>query len=441
MLLWLAAALMGCAEEVDCETLSVDEVGMNHAVMSWTPLEGASTRVDYSWSSDTLSTPAGEGAHTLLGLAAGQSISYTAVTIDGDRESTCEGTLTTDALASRYPELSVTVNEPSLQSDEQYVMGSFVSDPTAIYTIDRDGDLVWFQTADAERLISQSSRVMGSTDVIYNDFDSSFTDTTATLRRVSVTGEVVSEMPAYDHHHSFTQLPDGSIAYIRMDVREWYDKEEDETVDVAGDWIIEVAADGTEREIFSTWDAFEPVKHDLWGAVFYTDAKDWAHANSLRYNESSDTYLMSMGYSNIVVEVERETGEVVRFFGEGSDYAFAGDSTPFDYQHSPHYTDDGTLLMTSVAGDGIHAIEYAIDDTNKTLTEVWSHAKDEGHLVFAMGHVQRLSNGNTLMSFGSGARIREVTPDNEIAWEVRLSQNSLVLFGDLTAFDDFYSAE
>ncbi len=461
MKLWLVVALAGCtgkgggedtqtssstsgtsAVAPGCEGVSVTDVGMNTAVVSWTPTDGASTRVDYDWGGDTLSTPTrDDGAHNLLGLAAEETISYSAVTIDGGTETTCEGTFETERLPTFFSGFNITVHEPSLLSDHRYVMGTFVLAPSAIYVINREGDVVWFHEADDERLISQASRVTDTTDIIYNSFDADYEDTTAILHRMTGEGETVSETLAADHHHSFTQLPDGSIGYIRIDVREWFDEGQGEMVDVAGDAIVEVAPDGTERVLFSTWDAFEPIKHDLWSAIFYMDAKDWTHGNGLRYVESSDTYLLSLGYANIVVEVDRETGVMTRYFGDGSDYDFAPGSLQFEFQHSAHFTDEGTLMMTSTAGSGIHTIEYEVDEVNKTLTEVWSHAKDEGHLVFAMGHTQRLENGNTLMSFGSGARIREVTADSEVAWEVRLQEKGMVLFGDLTAFDDFYSVD
>ena len=171
------------------------------------------------------------------------------------------------------------------------------------------------------------------------------------------------------------------------------------------------------------------------------DAKDWSHGNALRYNPDSNTYLLSMGYANIVLEVDRDSGEVVRYFGEGGDYSFADGTVPFDYQHSPHYTAEGTLLMTSNVDGSLHAIEYEVDDTNKVLTQIWSHAQDEGIAALSMGHVQRMANGNTLMSFGSSALIREVTPDDEIVWEVKLANPAFAPFGDLTVFDSFYTAD
>ena len=252
---------IGCASEVECENLAVDDVGTNNASVSWTTSREVSSEVEFYWDDREVSlSPRSEAeatdhTHQLLGLAAGADIVYRAINIHKNNVSECTGSFETDSMPSRYPELEVTTYEPDLVDDADYVMGTIVSQPTAVYTIDRQGDLVWFMPGEDGTLTSQASRAVGSTDVIYNIFDATFEDTLATLRRQSVTGEVIEDIPAPEHHHSFVELGDGAIAYIRVDVREWYDEEEDETVDVAGDYIVERAADGTERLVFSPWEA------------------------------------------------------------------------------------------------------------------------------------------------------------------------------------------
>ena len=41
-----------------------------------------------------------------------------------------------------------------------------------------------------------------------------------------------------------------------------------------------------------------------------------------------------------------------------------------------------------------------------------------------MGEAHRLPRGNTLHNYGTAARIREVTPEGEVVWDVGFSQGS-----------------
>jgi hypothetical protein len=60
------------------------------------------------------------------------------------------------------------------------------------------------------------------------------------------------------------------------------------------------------------------------------------------------------------------------------------------------------------------AREYSLG--HDTLVNVWSSDVEvdaqEG------GDAQRLANGNTLLGFGTGAKLREVTPDGTAAWSL-----------------------
>ena len=53
--------------------------------------------------------------------------------------------------------------------------------------------------------------------------------------------------------------------------------------------------------------------------------------------------------------------------------------------------------------------------------KAWLYDPEEPEKFFSffVSGVQRLPNGNTLINQGAGAKIREVTADNEIVWEYR----------------------
>jgi hypothetical protein len=53
-----------------------------------------------------------------------------------------------------------------------------------------------------------------------------------------------------------------------------------------------------------------------------------------------------------------------------------------------------------------------------------------------MGEAHRLPGGNTLHNYGSGARIREVTPDGQVVWDVLWTDSTFL--GRTTALEDLH---
>ncbi len=93
------------------------------------------------------------------------------------------------------------------------------------------------------------------------------------------------------------------------------------------------------------------------------------------------------------------------------------------------YTDEGNLLLVTRAYSAgalgqlliesvpTTAREYVLDEADETLVNVWSRDYDDDVIqALEGGDVHRLSNGNTLISFGTASKVREVTPDGTTAW-------------------------
>jgi hypothetical protein len=97
------------------------------------------------------------------------------------------------------------------------------------------------------------------------------------------------------------------------------------------------------------------------------------------------------------------------------DWKFIGDSwNGFRYQHTVRSLENGNLLIFD-NGDGnkniSRAVEYRIDEKNKTAHLVWEYRNtNPKHFRDIQGSVQRLSNGNTLIGWGSPPE-NVVTPD------------------------------
>ena len=161
------------------------------------------------------------------------------------------------------------------------------------FAVDRAGRFRWIRPGQPERIGGQVEFRLGSRAVLFNSFATDFSLDSGVLRTVSLEGDNIQQRPAPLSHHVFTQLPDGTVAYPAVEIRDWLDPDTGEWVQVIGDTIVEMAANGDQRTVFSAWD-WKPVqKHDHWTSSFYGDAHDWTHANALQYIEDRDSYLIT----------------------------------------------------------------------------------------------------------------------------------------------------
>ncbi len=439
------AFLLACAAppSVTCPEAALlvetrPEVPGNVVTLTWPGATTAEIWYGADPEPDLTTTADDTSSVDLYGLPFGADVTWEATTTDEGSTLTCTGSLQTGSGGTGRVELEVTASEPDLQSDLPFVMLASVYSPPVLLAIDRQARPVWVHEGTDGLLFLQSMFAQGSTDLLFNQFDETFRGDASAVVRMGRDNQVAETVQLPDAHHSFLQHEDGTLAYIALDVRDWKNPESGEVEAVGGDRIMERAPDGTIREISSTWDHLEPEIHDRWEIPFFPGIQDWSHGNALRYDSETDTYLLSMGNASIILEVERETGALVRQLGGTGGYGFAEGSEVFHFQHGVHWTDDGTLLMTSAQGTAIAAVEYTIDDDAGLLTEIWSHGREDPVVSIALGYVQRLDNGNTFVSLGSSGVLREVTHDGVIAWEARTVDLPLSMLGDpwmLAGFD------
>ena len=81
--------------------------------------------------------------------------------------------------------------------------------------------------------------------------------------------------------------------------------------------------------------------------------------------------------------------------------------------------------------------EYSVDDGGERLTQIWSHGDDERIEAPLGGSVARLPGGNTLHNTGNAGRIRELTPNGELVWELTFPDGTYL--GRATPIEDLYA--
>ncbi len=150
---------------------------------------------------------------------------------------------------------------------------------------------------------------------------------------------------------------------------------------------------------------------------------DFLHTNAIDVDHDGNWLLSHRNFSEIT-KIDRQTGDIIwRMGGQGNEFTFTNDIGFFN-QHNIERLPNGNI---TIFDNGNHhspphsrAIEYAIDEVAKTVTRVWMYPDDMSEFSIAMGNNQRLPNGNSLIGWGTGAKLTEVENDGTVALEMLL---------------------
>jgi len=143
---------------------------------------------------------------------------------------------------------------------------------------------------------------------------------------------------------------------------------------------------------------------------------DYAHGNSIE-PDTDGNLIFSSRHMDEITKVSRETGEIIwRLGGKNNQFTFVNDPDQFSQQHSARRLANGHLLLYD--NGNFHtpprsrAVEYTLDEVHRVATLVWQYRNTPDTFGGAMGSVQRLPNGNTLIGWGAtNPTATEVAPD------------------------------
>ncbi len=453
----VSGLLVGCRARGLEVAATLSETTVTVVELEWSTEAPGISWVEYGTTeARELRTPVSQAStdhgFALFGLPPLSPVYYRAVTEVDGRERSTTGEIWTQNLPASFPDIQVNVHQPQLVSSEPYMMGLLVGVASAIFVVDRQGEVVWYRELDS--FMGPGSPVYGDVqfaldgnDLVFDRFTADLDDPDGlnAIFRVALTGELVDQRSTPRAHHAFAQLGQGRYAYVAADVRSYQLPDAQQPVDIAGDAIVIVEQDGAATTAFSTWDWTVPQAVSEPWISFYPGVSDWTHANSLAWYPQDGTFLLSAGYIDSVLEIDADSGQVTRQFGATGDVGIAPGSTSFFFQHDPHWTLDDTLLMTTayLEGEGewedsmFIAVEYAVEGDQ--LEELWSYGKDQGIDTLAEGQARRLANGNTMVNWGFTGLCREVTPQGEVAWELEAAAGAgMVRVRPMTSFYEGY---
>lgn len=160
----------------------------------------------------------------------------------------------------------------------------------------------------------------------------------------------------------------------------------------------------------------------------------YSHANGIELDRDGNI-LLSNRHMSEITKIDRNTGEIMwRLGGKRNQFAFvnehpANGSLFFSYQHHIQRLPNGHITFFDNGNQRTpqfsRAVEYQLDEVNKTATLIWEYRHTPDIYASAQGSVQRQPNGNTLIGWGDAGlfglpTITEVHPDNSIALELSL---------------------
>jgi len=392
-------------------------------VVTWTQLKAAdSTLLEFGFSGASAMKSRAQagaaGAHrdVVLGVPEKTDVTLRIVSqLGGADYKTKDYKGTTGALPSGLPKPTFVSYSASLASPEPWLLGGvedseggcsdlmscYYNGVMWIWIMDRQARIVWYWADPSSNLSSSYPRVARDGEYIVIDrAKAGMTHSGATgVVKMTLDRQYYQTVAINGVDDAIDVTPDGSILY-----------------DTTGD-LHELTKQGTDRVI---WSCSKSIPGGTGMMACYSNTVNWVPAD--------DTVLLSFPYIDTVAQIDRKTGTLVGQYGNASgSYAFSPSPWKFQFQHSPTITAQGTLLVSShlpdypdgtAPGPKHHAFEeFEIDRANKTLTQKWIYSEGSEWAAFK-GYNLRLTNGNTLVNYGSGGVIREVTADKKTAFEV-----------------------
>lgn len=171
-----------------------------------------------------------------------------------------------------------------------------------------------------------------------------------------------------------------------------------------------------------SWDHFEitdATYMDLTAAEI-----DYVHGNAIDMDTDGNLLISSRNLDEIT-KIDRSKGTIIwRMGGNNNEFTFTNDTAGFYRQHCIRSLGNGHVILFD--NGNFHsppysrAVEYSLDEVNKTATQVWEYKNNPSIYSFAMGSVQRLPNGNTLIGWGFNATtLSEVTAAGDLILEMK----------------------
>lgn len=301
------------------------------------------------------------------------------------------------------------------------------------YAFDKNGTIRWFlsdTSLPSSYYMSNSNRFI-ITAATYHESSGIFYE-------IDKLGKIYNiYYTPFGSHHALITLPNKNLLALGS---------HGETVE---DFIFEI--DASSGEIINTMD----LKQILQRTRFQMGNSDWLHSNSIVYDESDGTIILSSNFQSTIAKISWPDGEIKWLLSSPNDYmprfekyllTPIGEDFEYSYnQHSinilPDYDNNPDTIDISLFDNGVdrpnskysRLVHYRINEKNMTVEQIWQYGKERGSELYSlnMSSFQMLLNNNRLglfmrsINYNIGAPIIiEVNENSELIWDAEIISKS-----------------
>jgi hypothetical protein len=264
------------------------------------------------------------------------------------------------------------------KSQKGFIVASYWSGAGAAvpFIIDADGEIVWWfpngpngiararMSADGKNMWMISANNMG-----------------APVQRVTMDGLDAQTYSGAVGSHDITPVEGETMAFLEYGESDC-------------DSIYEIDPSGETREV---WESQTVV------------SGGGCHSNAIRYSKAEDLYTFSDVSTDIFAVTRMGTVE-----WRLSELVAGGNGAWGGTQHGHHLLESSIVVFANrgAGNDSSSIVEYRLDDGSELMNFV------SGDFSANLGDVQRLPNGNTLITYSNDSIIKEIDADENVVLEI-----------------------
>jgi hypothetical protein len=391
---------LSCDEETETENISPELFTINASVspaistvgiVEWSfdmsPIDSAT--VEFGLTQEygmTALVDINEPNHRTLLLGMKPSLDYhfeVCVISNGTLYRSGDILITTGPVINGLAQPNITLSFPENRAGGFIVSGSYnavIDSESVAYILDADGDCVWWFPAAIPNItrarMTWDGKHMALIPANNNGDDGA-------IEFVSMDGLWSQVLDLPSSTHDLTPMPDNRIAFISVDKK-------DQETEPCGK-IEALSLDGAREIIYDTSALWQPPCHN----------------NAIRYSATENIFTLSDLVHSQIIGVSM-TGEHLWTANQSGDL--------WEKQHG-HQLLDGSLLVFSNLNAEV--LEFAFPDALEE-TLVWSYSSMYTSML--LGDVQRLPNGNTLITYSEDGIIQEISGNGEPVQTFAFSQ-------------------
>tara|TARA_B110000444_G_scaffold244115_1_gene263249 strand:- start:1879 stop:3888 length:2010 start_codon:yes stop_codon:yes gene_type:complete len=339
------------------------------------------------------------------------------------------------------------IYQPDLFQDGLTIFGSFYNYFSA--AIDKNGKEVW-NTGEKNIVYYNINKYLD----IFGCYSNPSLEHNLPAIQININSEFEWEEPNDDFvHHDFFRLPNGNYLGIiattelgPIPIGPWTADYQSigfqaDGLNIEFPWVGDklVEWDKDTKEIVWSWnifDHFSKEDFDTDGGTWLPNNTgyqqyDWTHVNAAIFSEDESAIYISVRHLSRITKIAYPSGEIIWNMGRDmpSGEVEFGHDLGFSFQHSLQLVDNGNVitldngnlseLFLGTPSPISRGLEINIsNDTNPVAEIVWDYSLESDLFGFASGNIQKLDNGNYLITtVGGNGTSLEISADGTLIWQ------------------------